>query len=201
MIVIFLGPPGSGKGTQSALLASKFGLKHLSVGQLLREEYGKKTPLGLEGEKYWGQKGINVPTRISFPLLEKNLSDKTGIVLDNFPRTKENLSVLTNFLKKNSLRADFVFHLNVDKKESYERLLKRAKSDRKKFGAKRKDETEELIRVRQNVGYEKEIEPIISFYREQKALYEIDGRGSIRDIHEQIVKILKNYGQQTNRKN
>ncbi|MBI3980560.1 nucleoside monophosphate kinase [Candidatus Microgenomates bacterium] len=201
MIVIFLGPPGSGKGTQSALLSSKFGLKHLSIGQLLREEYEKKTPLGLEGEKYWGQKGINVPTRISFPLLEKHLSDKTGVVLDNFPRTKENLSVLTSFLKKNSLQVDFAFHLNIDKEESYERLLKRAKSDKEKFGAQRKDETEELIRIRQNVGYEKEIEPIISFYREQKVLYEIEGRGSISDIHEQIVKILKNYGQQTNRKN
>lgn len=198
MIVIFLGPPGSGKGTQSALLSSKLGLKHLSIGQLLREEYEKKTALGLEGEKYWGQKGINVPTRISFPLFEKHLSVKTGVVLDNFPRTKENLSVLTSFLKKNSLQVDFVFHLNVDKNESYERLLKRAKSDRKKFGGQRKDETEELIRVRQSVGYEKEIEPIISFYREQRVLYEIEGRGSVRDIHEQIVKILKNYGQQTN---
>ena len=194
MIIIFLGAPGSGKGTQSQLLADKLGLTHLSVGQLLREEYKKKTPVGLEGEKYWGEKGVNVPTRISFTLLEKYLTQESNVVLDNFPRTYENLRYLTKHLEKEHLQIDFVFHLQVDSEESRRRLLKRAIEDKEKYGQQRKDETEQLIEVRQKVGYEKDILPILEYFKKRYVLHDIDGRKSVEEVHKEIMQIIKNYG-------
>ncbi len=180
MNIIILGPPGAGKGTQARLLSEKYNIPHLSIGAILRNEFEKKTPLGIEGEKYWGEKGINVPTRISFRLLEKYLRNKKGFILDNFPRTEENLE----YLRNSGIKIDYVFHLIISDNEIIKRLKKRAVID------KRIDETEDLIKKRINIGYKKEIEQILKYFRDLGILCEINGEISVNDVNNQMKSVI-----------
>lgn len=182
MNIIILGPPGAGKGTQARLLSEKYNIPHLSIGAILRNEFEKKTPLGIEAEKYWGEKGINVPTRISFPLLENHLKNVKGFVLDNFPRTRENLE----YLKKSKIKIDFVFHIKISDDEVIKRLKKRAVLGRI-------DETDELIRKRLNYGYKKDIEQILKFFKKMGILYEINGNESVHKVNKQIILWINNH--------
>lgn len=189
MIIIFLGPPEAGKGTQANLLAEKLGLPHFSIGQLLREEWAKGTKIGKEGETYWGEKGINVPTRISFPLLKKYLQEaKRGFILDNFPRTSENLKFLQDFLQKTGLKIDFVFHLYISQKEGEKRRKFRAKY------SERIDETTALLSKRRGYGYVKDIATIKNYFTKLNVWYEIDGEKPRKAVYTEILKIITDYG-------
>lgn len=190
MIIIFLGQPGSGKGTQTKLLAEKLNLPKFSIGKLLREEFEKKTKLGITGEKFWGEKGINVPTKISFTILKKYLDNKTAFILDNFPRTLENLKYLNIYLKKRKLSVNYVFHLDIDRDEAERRLIKRAANDEQKYGKRRLDETSELIKIRYDKGYGKEMPEILTYYQKRGLLFNINGMENITDIHNKIINIL-----------
>ncbi len=192
MKIIFLGPPGAGKGTQAQILSRKFKIPHLSIGQLLRLEYEKKTKDGLRGEKYWGERGINVPTVISFAILKKYLHKPNGFILDNFPRTISNLNALTQYLSKNKMKIDFVFHLKVDKNESCARLRKRGQEDEKKLGFKRIDEKEALIKIRWQEGYLKDISLILSYFKNAGVLHNLDGKKSIEKVNKNIIDIINN---------
>lgn len=186
MIIIFLGPPEAGKGTQAELLAKRLGIPHFSVGQFLREEWHKKTKLGIEGEKYWGEKGINVPTRISFGILKKYLSrSKKGFILDNFPRTKENLDYLKKYLQDKKLKVDRVFHLGVSQKTGEKRLEKRA------ISKDRLDETPKLLKKRRELGYNKDVSEIKSYFKSLGVWHEIDGEKTASEVHKTIVSKLK----------
>lgn len=190
MIIIFIGPPGAGKGTQTELLSKKYRLPHFSIGQILREEYEKGTKEGITAWEYWGKRGINVPSRISFKFVKRYLDDKSDFILDNFPRTIENLESLKKYLKKRELTIDFVFHLSIDKNEMINRLLKRARIDQKRNGRKRPDETRHLINKRLVIGYKKEIEEIIKYFKSRKVLYFINGAKDVRDVYRNIIKII-----------
>ncbi|MCL5675878.1 MAG: nucleoside monophosphate kinase [Patescibacteria group bacterium] len=185
MIIIFLGPPEAGKGTQAKLLAKELNLPHFSIGELLRQQWEKKTGPGIEAEKYWGEKGINVPTRISFSILEKYLVQvKKGFILDNFPRTGENLKYLKRYLAEKKSQVDFVFHLNISEKEGEKRLTVRAKTQ------KRIDETKKLIKIRRNKGYQKEITAIKKYFQKLGVWHEIDGGLPKENVYKQIREIL-----------
>lgn len=193
MIIIFIGPPGAGKGTQAKLLSQKYHLPHFSIGKILREEYEKGTKAGITSWEYWGKRGINVPSRISFALLKKSLAKKSSFVLDNFPRTKENLIDLRKYLKKRKLSVDFIFHLGIDETKAVTRLIKRARIDQRRTGKNRLDETDALIKKRLAIGYKKEIGEIISYFKNQKVLYLINGDQDIRKVHQDIINIINNY--------
>ena len=193
MIIIFIGPPGAGKGTQAKLLSQKYHLSHFSIGKILREEYEKGTKEGITAWRYWGKKGINVPSRISFILLKKYLAGKSGFILDNFPRTKENLVELKKYLKERNLVVDFVFHLGVGQKEITTRLLKRAENDQKITGKTRLDETKSLIKTRLKIGYKKEIGDILNYFNKLKVLFYIDGSQSISSVNQAVNKIIENH--------
>lgn len=182
MIIIFLGPPEAGKGTQAELLAKRLRIPHFSVGQFLREAWNKKTKLGIEGEKYWGEKGINVPTRISFGILKKYLSrSKKGFILDNFPRTKENLDYLKKYLQDKKLKVDRVFHLSVSQKTGEKRLEKRA------ISKDRLDETPKLLKKRREIGYTKDVLEIKNYFKKIGVWYEIDGEKKPKEVFAQIM--------------
>ena len=125
-IVIF-GAPGSGKGTQSDLLISKYGLKHVSTGEILRSEIKAGTELGKTADRYIS-KGELVPDEIVIGMLEevilKNM-DKKGFIFDGFPRTLPQGEALDNMLKKNSMAISSVLSLEVRDEELTDRLLKR----------------------------------------------------------------------------
>lgn len=194
MIIIIIGPPGAGKGTQAKLLSKKYHLAHFSIGKILREEYEKGTKEGINAWKYWGKKGINVPSRISFLLLKKYLAKKSDFILDNFPRTNDNLDDLKRYLKKRGLLVNFVFHLRIGKNEGVTRLLNRAIIDQKKTGKKRLDETKPLINKRYEVGYKKEVGGIINYFKNQKVLYLIDGNAKATKVYQDIIKIIERNG-------
>lgn len=190
MRIILLGPPGAGKGTQGELLAKKFNLPRLSVGAVLRGAFKKLTPEGTEAAQYM-EKGLNVPAKLLFRVLEPWFEEnRAGFIVDNLPRSKEQLDEFMKFVKENDINIDKVFHLRVSEEEAVRRLLKRAMKRRTK-GQARIDEDEVVIQQRYQVGYIKDIEPILSFFRKQRVLEEIDGEKTIKRVHQDILAEIR----------
>lgn len=179
MKLIIFGAPGAGKGTQAKILAKDLNLKHISTGEIFREEYKNKTKLGLEAyEKYWG-KGNLVPDDITTKLVENTLKVvKDDFILDGFPRTIKQAEELSKICKINHvLVLDVPFHILKS------RLLNRAKIEG------RSDDTPETIKNRFKV-YREQTAPLLKYYKDKIIL--IDGDNKAEDIKKDILKILKN---------
>lgn len=186
MIVIFLGPPGAGKGTQARLLFQKLGLPALSVGQLLRDAHQQKTPDGTAWEKY-SMRGLNVPIELKFKLLAENMDQaKDGFILDNFPRTREDLEAFKKYLKEKDRRVDRVFHLTIGDEVAVSRMLSRKGQETKKELA-RGDDNLEIIKVRIEEGYRKDLPVILDHFRGLGILEEISGEQPIKTVHREIL--------------
>jgi|WetSurMetagenome_2_1015567.scaffolds.fasta_scaffold265322_2 adenylate kinase len=172
--LLIFGPPGVGKGTQSALIAEKLNLFHLSTGEYLRKAINDGTELGLKAKDIV-EKGKLVPDDIMIGIvaqaLEDNTSGKDGFILDGFPRTLDQAKALDVIFRKMDVSDIRVLYLTSHEDELVERLLKRG----------RKDDTEEIIRHRLHI-YEESTKPIIDYYRNTKEVLEIDGVGSVEDI-------------------
>lgn len=181
-IVIF-GAPGSGKGTQSKLLIEKYGLKHVSTGDMLRAEIKENTELGKIADKYISR-GHLVPDEIMIDVLEdlikKHLGEK-GFIFDGFPRTLLQGEALDRKLKKNGEGISVVFSLDVNDEELIDRLLKRGEV------SGRSDDNHDTIQARLKVYYN-QTEPLKEFYDKQNKLVRIQGVGSVDDIFQSIVK-------------
>lgn len=185
-IVIF-GAPGSGKGTQSELTAQKYGLKHVSTGELLRAEIKAETELGKVAHSYISR-GNLMPDEIMIDILEdliKKNADKKGFVFDGFPRTLPQGIALDAKLKKNGTNITAVFSLEVDEEELIERLLKRGRI------SGRSDDNRETIESRLQV-YHQQTEPVKEYYANQNKLTRIKGQGSIEDIFKSIEVVIDN---------
>lgn len=185
-IVIF-GAPGSGKGTQSNLLIKKYGLKHVSTGDLLRLEIKAGSALGKTADQYIS-KGHLVPDEIMINMLEdlilKNL-DKKGFIFDGFPRTLPQGEALDNKLKKIGLDITSVLSLEVKDEELIDRLLKR----RQVSG--RSDDNWHTIKSRLHV-YHQQTEPLKEYYAGQNKLVCIPGEGAIEEVFNSIVEAVDN---------
>lgn len=183
MNLIVLGPPGSGKGTQAALLAQKFNLKHLSSGELLRLEAAKDTPKGKLIAKLLAT-GNLLPFETVLEVLEPVIAAApVGFVLDGTPRDLHQAEYLDYFLKKKNLKIDRVIFLAIPQDTSLERLLKRAQME------SRSDDTAATIRHRLEV-YQEQTTPVIEFYRRQGLVLDIDGTPDIQTIFKNIVNHL-----------
>ncbi len=183
-IVIF-GAPGSGKGTQSDLLIKKYGLKHVSTGDILRSEIKAGSALGKTADQYIS-KGHLVPDEIMIDMLEdlirKNL-DKKGFIFDGFPRTLAQGEALDNKLKKNGLDITSVLSLEVKDEELTDRLLKRGQL------SGRSDDNGQSIKSRLHV-YHQQTEPLKQYYAEQNKLVCIPGEGAIEEVFNSIVEVI-----------
>lgn len=176
--IILFGPPGSGKGTQSDKLVERFGLVHLSTGNLLRQEIADKTPLGLEARSFI-DKGQLVPDEVVIGMIDTCLekhSDARGFLFDGFPRTTAQAEALDKLLSLRKTAITKVLALDVSEEELVHRLLKRGET------SGRTDDTDEGVIRRRFQVYRNETEPVASHYARSGKLDHIKGEGTVEDI-------------------
>lgn len=182
--IVLFGPPGAGKGTQSEKLIEKYGLIHLSTGDLLRNEIAKQTPLGLEAKQLM-DKGDLVGDSIVIGMIESKLDsnpDANGFIFDGFPRTQAQAIALDDLLQKKGTAISAMLALEVDNEELIKRLLLRGKES-----GRPDDQNESIIRNRVN-EYNTKTLPLKNFYSEQSKFHSIDGIGSINQIFNDLVQ-------------
>lgn len=183
--VVIFGAPGSGKGTQSEFIANKYGLKHLSTGDLLRSEMGTGSELGKNIESYISQ-GNLVPDELIIDMLgkvldkEKNMS---GYIFDGFPRTTEQAKALKKMLKTREMKISVVIDLEVDDEELIKRLLYRG------LTSGRSDDNYETIQHRIQV-YNTKTAPVKDYYRQEGLAVEIQGKGELNEIFTRICNTI-----------
>ncbi|AWL09889.1 Adenylate kinase [Aquirufa nivalisilvae] len=185
--LVLFGPPGAGKGTQSAKLIDKYGLIHLSTGDLLRAEITAGTSLGLEAKKLMDQ-GILVPDSVVIGMIENKLNENkgaAGFIFDGFPRTVAQAEALDTLLEGHQLSIKHMISLEVNQEELTQRLLERGKTS-----GRPDDQNEELIRKRVQ-EYGEKTAPVAGHYASQGKFQGINGIGEIEEIFGQIVRIIE----------
>lgn len=190
--LILFGPPGSGKGTQSEKLIARYGLKHLSTGDLLRSEIANKTPLGLEAKTLM-DKGQLVPDEVVIGMIDAAITHNPkarGFLFDGFPRTKAQSEALDKLLAKKGTAINLVLALDVTEEELVKRLLNRG------LTSGRSDDTkEDVIRAR-IIEYHNKTSPVADHYRQFDKVVLVAGEGSVDEINEalnaEIDQRLKN---------
>ena len=210
MRLIFLGGPGSGKGTQAKKLVEKRGLTHISTGDLLRKAIADGTELGKTAKKYVDG-GELVPDEVILGMIKEKLREiKGGFIFDGFPRTLRQAEGLENIMKELNLEIDKAVNLNVDDHVIVERLSARRMCKKcgfeynlktrppKKEGVcdidggelyQRSDDNEDTIKNRLDL-YHKNTSPVEEFYRKRGKLVEIDGGQDFDDVFSSIVETV-----------
>ena len=176
--LILFGPPGSGKGTQSEKLVEKYGLIHLSTGNLLREEISNKTPLGLEAKNFM-DKGQLVPDEVVIGMIDSSLEhhkDAKGFLFDGFPRTVAQAEALDKLLELKKTGIHAVMALEVGEDELVARLLNRGKT------SGRSDDTNESVIRKRFTVYSNETSPVADHYKRERKFFPIKGEGSVEEI-------------------
>ena len=171
--LIFLGPPGAGKGTQAQILSDNYQIPHVSTGDILRAAVAGKTPLGKQAKDYM-DRGELVPDALILNLIKDRLSHEdtaNGWILDGFPRNVNQAAFLEELLVELSQNADCVLNLSVPDESLVSRLLER----------KRQDDNEETIRRRLQV-YHQDTVPVIDFYQQKETLRTIDGDRTMEEV-------------------
>lgn len=181
--LILFGPPGSGKGTQAERLIAKYDLKHLSTGDILRNEIKEQTALGMEAKKFMDQ-GLLVPDEVVIGMISSTIDATVnhvkGYIFDGFPRTIPQAEALDKLLELKKIPVGNVLSLLVSEEELVKRLLGRGATS-----GRTDDQDENIIRNRV-VEYRNKTAPVADFYRAQGKLTEVAGEGSIDDIFEKL---------------
>ncbi len=181
MRIVFVGPPGAGKGTQAEKIIAKYHPAHLSTGDMLRSARDAKTEIGLEAEKYMSA-GQLVPDDVIVGIISDRLQEpdcQAGYLLDGFPRTIAQAEALDKMLAEKGTPLDVVLELRVPDEELFNRLAGRGRADDKP----------EVIRERL-VAYNNQTSPLLDYYGKQNLLRTIDGLGSVDDIFARVEKVL-----------
>ncbi len=214
-ILIFLGPPGAGKGTQARVVAKALGIPHISTGDILREAARKKTGLGLVAKAKM-DKGELVPDDVISPIVEERLGlpdCREGAILDGFPRTVVQAQFLDGMLKRTGVGEPLVLNIQVATDSVIKRLTGRRtcrtcgeiyniymnppRQDGicDKDGGKltqRADDNQEAIRIRLK-AYEQDTLPLINYYQQKNALRQVDGSGEPEVITGRLLSLVKTH--------
>lgn len=181
MFIVFVGPPGAGKGTQCKRLIEHVQIPHLSTGDMFRLAIKEGTPLGKQASQFI-DRGELVPNELVVGIVTQRMGlpdCKSGCLLDGFPRTVEQAKALDTFLEDQQSRLDLVLQLDAPREELEQRMLQRAKLEN------RADDTPETIANRMDV-YHSETEPLIEYYRERGVLSTINGLGTPDEVFQRI---------------
>ncbi|NLK94680.1 MAG: adenylate kinase [Clostridiales bacterium] len=213
MKIILLGPPGAGKGTQAKSISNRYSIPHISTGDIFRKNISENTPLGIEAKKYIDN-GQLVPDEVTINMVKSRLKEedcKDGYLLDGFPRTVSQAEALQQFISENGETLDTALLIYVPRDFILERMTGRRvcpscgasyhiKFNPAKDGkcelcgsevVQRKDDTAETVKERLDV-YERQTQPLIDYYENQKLLSQVDGTKAINEVFESICDILGN---------
>jgi adenylate kinase len=182
--LILFGPPGSGKGTQSEKLIARYGLKHLSTGDLLRSEIARQTPLGLEAKKIM-DKGQLVPDEVVIGMISSALDnnpDAKGFLFDGFPRTDKQAEALDKLLDLKKTSIAVMLAMDVSQEELVKRLVKRGETS-----GRSDDNNETVIRAR-IAEYHSKTAAVADYYNKFDKVTLVKGEGSVEDIFTGLCK-------------
>lgn len=186
MKLVFLGPPGAGKGTQAKLLTEKMQLAHLSTGEMLRQAVKDQTPLGLQVKSILDA-GQLVSDQLVVDLMRERLKQadcKKGYILDGFPRTLAQGEALTKMLDESGQKIDQAIYFEVSGDELTERLANRRGAE-----ARTDDSVEtQLERLR---VYEEQTRPLVDYYQGQALLSHVPATGGIDQVFNKLLAVLK----------
>jgi adenylate kinase len=184
--LIFLGPPGAGKGTQAVKLAQSFGLAHISTGDMLRANVAQNTSLGEKAKGYM-DRGELVPDALILDMVRERLSQpdtKAGWILDGFPRNVNQAGFLDELLLEINQACDRVVNLDVGDEVLIARLVSRGQQQG------RSDDNEETIR-RRLVVYRDQTAPLIDYYTERQQLVVVNGDQPMEEVTAQLHKFIQ----------
>ncbi|MEJ5264815.1 MAG: adenylate kinase [Bacteroidales bacterium] len=185
--IVLFGPPGCGKGTQSEKLIAKYGLVHLSTGDILRAEIANQTKLGLEAKQYM-DKGELVPDGVVIGMIASKIDanrDAKGFIFDGFPRTTAQAEALDRMLAERNMQIKCMLSLEVPKDELVKRLLNRGLTS-----GRSDDQNPEIIENRIK-EYNQKTAPVIEYYRAQGKHKPINGVGSIDAIFAALCEAIE----------
>ncbi len=180
--LILIGPPGSGKGTQAAVIANCYHLSHISTGEVLRAAVSQGTDLGLKAKQYM-DRGDLVPDELIFGIVRDRLSSedaRDGWLLDGFPRNAEQARYFETMLKEINQSCDQVVNFQVSDDSIVHRLFERG----------RQDDQEDIVRHRLQVYYD-QTAPLVDFYAKRKKLVSVDGDRPIEQVTASLKEIIE----------
>jgi adenylate kinase len=186
MRIVLLGPPGSGKGTQAALLSDRLDIPHISTGDLLRNAVREQTELGRKAQSYMDA-GELVPDELMLGLIEERLGESdvaNGFILDGYPRNLTQAEALDEVLERIGQPVDLAISVTVDEAEIVQRLSKRAAEEG------RSDDTEDVIRNRLRV-YAEQTAPVAGHFAQRGQLREVDGMGPVEEVNRRLMDIIE----------
>jgi adenylate kinase len=185
MRIVLLGAPGSGKGTQAALLEKRLGVPHISTGVLLRQAVEDDTPLGRQASAVM-DRGELVPNDVMLVLIEERLGQpdaQKGFLLDGYPRNLSQARSLDKLLERIGQPLDEAIQIDIDTRAVIARIAKRATRE------DRNDDTEEVVRRRMQV-YEEQTAPVADYYAERGLLTRVLGTDSIDEVLQLILSVI-----------
>jgi adenylate kinase len=177
--LLFLGPPGAGKGTQAARVAAELGVPHVSTGEMFRHHVATGTELGARVKEIM-EAGEYVPDELTVVMLQQRIAEpdaEPGFILDGFPRTTGQVDALDGLLGESGLDRVVVF--DVDEDELVRRIMSRGRAD----------DTEEAVRTRFRV-YQDQTAPLVDLYERRGIVEHVDGLGEIAEVTRRILKAL-----------
>lgn len=180
MRLLFIGPPGAGKGTQAGKVAARLGIPHISTGDMFRDHVSRKTELGEKVEAIMAA-GDYVPDEVTVAMLAERIAEEDaadGYILDGFPRTEAQVAALDELLGDEGL--DKVVIFEVDEDELTDRLLARGRAD----------DNEQTIRNRFQI-YLEQTQPLIDTYAERGLNVTVNGLGEVEEVTERILTALE----------
>lgn len=211
MRLVFLGPPGAGKGTHAKILSEKFGVPHLATGDILRRHIHQKTPLGLKAKEKIEQGELVPDDLVNEMMLERIGQEPKGFILDGYPRTLGQAEALREYLKEGTRELDAVINFLTSEEVVVDRLSGRLVCPQcnrnyhirnlppQKEGicdycgtelTQRKDDKPETIRHRLEI-YREETSPLIDYYKRQGILREINGDEDVPHVQEKLRSLFE----------